>query len=196
MDNVAAKVKWNPDEAKSLFKYEDCLQVSGQFSYSSVVGILMYLAGHTSSYIAYAVNFSAIYMFRPRHFHSLLLKRVGYYLKATRYKVLVLNPSSSLFKVDWFIGANFLRMHGHEDLTYSSCVKTRTGFLITFVEFPVHCKSKLHTETFLSTMEAKFVSLEHICCGLFHIFDIGKDISRVVRLSIGDTTIKNIYSRG
>ncbi|KAL3804514.1 hypothetical protein HJC23_002553 [Cyclotella cryptica] len=71
----------------------------GDFSYSSVVGMLLYLAGHTRHDIAYAVNCSARSMFCPRRSHQLALKRIGRYLKATRDCGLVLNPSKEL-KVD------------------------------------------------------------------------------------------------
>ncbi len=67
--------------------------VLGDFSYSSVVGMLLFLAGHTRFDIAYAVNCCARYMFCPKQSHELALKRIGQYLKATRDCGLVLNPS-------------------------------------------------------------------------------------------------------
>ncbi len=48
----------------------DCMEslplVSGDFNYSSLVGILLYLAGWTCTDITYAVNFTARYMFFPK----------------------------------------------------------------------------------------------------------------------------------
>ncbi len=50
---------------------------SGAFSYSSVVGMLLYLSGHTRPDITFAVNCCARYMFCPKHSHELALKRIG-----------------------------------------------------------------------------------------------------------------------
>ena len=100
MYNVPEEVKWNACKANQLVKYGDGLQVSGQFCYNGIVGMLQYLAGNTLPGISYEVNCSTIYMFGPRNYHALALKRVGCYLKATQDKGLMLNPSSSLCKLD------------------------------------------------------------------------------------------------
>ena len=50
------KGKYTPSEAKPLVKDEDGEEASGTFSYSSVVGMLLYLLGHTHPEINYAVN--------------------------------------------------------------------------------------------------------------------------------------------
>ena len=91
--------KFTPAEAKPLVKDADGEPASGEFSYSSVVGMLLYLAGHTRPDIAYAVNCCARYMFCPKKSHELALKRIGRYLKATQNRGLVLKPSK-LLKID------------------------------------------------------------------------------------------------
>ena len=69
--------KFTPAEAKPLVKDADGEPALGDFSYSSVVGMLLYLAGHTRPDIAYAVNCCARYMFCPMRSHELVLKRIG-----------------------------------------------------------------------------------------------------------------------
>ena len=93
--------KFTPAEAKPLVKDADGEPALGDFSYSSVVRMLLYLAGHTRPDIAYAVNCCARYMFCPKRSHELALKRIGRYLKATRDCVLVLNPSKEL-NIDYY----------------------------------------------------------------------------------------------
>ena len=77
-------------EAKPLVKDADGDPALGDFSSSSVDGMLLYLAGHTRSDIAYAVKCCAKYMFCPERSDELALKRIGQYLKGTGDRILVL----------------------------------------------------------------------------------------------------------
>ena len=88
-----------PAEAKPLTHDKDGKPCQGSFSYVSVMGMMLYLAGHTRPDIAYAVNCCAWYMFAPKLVHEVALKRIGRYLKATRDKGHILNPSGTL-KID------------------------------------------------------------------------------------------------
>jgi len=129
-------------------------------------------------------------MFNPRHSHEMALKQIGWYLKATRKRGLILNPSKDLYKVDDYPDADFAGMYGYEKPTDPSCVKSRTGYVITFVDCPVLWQSKLQTETALSTMEAEIISLSHSCRVLFPICDMTQALGKAVGLPIGETTIK------
>lgn len=179
LDSKLATNKWTPAEAKPLTRDEDGEPCQGSYSYSSVVGMMLYLAGHTRPDIAYAVNCCARYMFAPRLVHEQALKRIGRYLKATRDKGLILNPSGEL-KVDAYPDADFAGLYGHEKVTDPSCVKSRTGFLITVSDCPMVWVSKLQTETALSTMEAEVIALAHCCRELFPVCDIVKEVGKVV----------------
>ena len=94
------------------------------FSYSRVVGMLLYFARHTKPDIAYAVNCSARYIFCPKRSHELALKRIGQYLKTTCDCGLIINPSRDL-KIDCYPDADFARMCGYENLSDPSQVKSR-----------------------------------------------------------------------
>ena len=83
-----------------LVKDADGPAACGSFSYSSVVGMLIYLSGHTRPDIAYVVNCSARYMFCPKHSHETALKRIGQYLKATRNRGLILDTCAKSCKLD------------------------------------------------------------------------------------------------
>ncbi len=89
--------KWTPAEAAPLVKDAEGAQRTGAFSYSSVVGMLLYLSGHTCPDIAYAVNCAARYMFFPKKSHEEKLKQISRYLKEL---AIVGNPSSGVFKID------------------------------------------------------------------------------------------------
>lgn len=179
--------KYTPAEAKPLVKDLDGAPPDGGFSYSSVVGMLLYLAGHTRPDIAYAVNCAARYMFCPRLSHEKALRRIGRYLKATRGRGLVLNPSKQL-KIDNYPDADFAGLYGHEEVTDPTCVKSRTGYVITVADCPVLWQSKLQTETALSTMEAEIVAMAHSCRELFPIMDMVQLLGSVVGLETKDMT--------
>ncbi len=55
-------------KTKPLVKNEDGVAAAEGFSYSSVVGMLLYLSGHTQPDITYALNCCARYMFCPKTF--------------------------------------------------------------------------------------------------------------------------------
>ena len=171
--------KATPAERAPLVKDADGPVASGDFSYSSVVGMLLYLAGHSRPDIAYAVNCAARYMFCPKQSHEKALKRIGRYLKATRERGLILNPNpvndgtgGDALQIDSYPDADFAGLYGYEKTTDPASVKSRTGFIITVAESPVLWQSKLQTETDLSTMEAEIVALAHSCREMFPVMDI------------------------
>ena len=129
LDN-GAKGKFIPSESKPLVKDINGDLASGAFSYSSLVGMLLYLSGHTCPDITFAVNCCARYMFCPKHSHELALKRIGRYLKQTPYRGMVMNPSSDVCKIDAYPNADFAGMYGHEEHTDPACAKSRIGFII------------------------------------------------------------------
>ena len=180
---------FTPCEAKPLVKDAEGEAAHGNFSYSSVVGMLLYLAGHTRPDIAYAVNCAARYMFCPKLSHEKHLKRLGRYLKATRDKGLIMNPTSDTLKIDCYPDADFAGMYGHEENTDPACVKSRTGYVINVANCPVLWASKLQTETALSTMEAEIIALSHSCRELFPLMDMVKSLSSAVGLPSPETSM-------
>ena len=80
LDSKLSTNKWTPAEAKPLTRDEDCEPCQGSFSYASVVGMILYLAGHMRPDIAYAVNCCTRFMFALKLVHEVALKRIGRYL--------------------------------------------------------------------------------------------------------------------
>jgi hypothetical protein len=132
-----AKGKFTLSKSKPLVKNVNGELASGAFSYMSIVGMLLYLSGHTRPDITFAVNCCAHYMFCPKHFHELVLKRVGHYLKQAFDQGMVMNPSSDVCKIDAYPDTDFAGMYGYEEHTDPACTKSWTGFIITFADCPV-----------------------------------------------------------
>ena len=175
--------KATPAEKAPLSKDEDGELAHGDFSYPSVIGQLLYLAGHTRPDITYAVHSAARFSWCTRRSHENALKRIGRYLKATSTKGLRLRPSSEL-KIDCYPDADFAGLWSHEDANDPVCVKSRTGFVITVADCPVLWQSKLQTEIALSTMEAEYVALSSSCKELFPIIDLVKELGTATNLPL------------
>jgi hypothetical protein len=60
--------------------------------------------------------------------HKKALKRIGQYLKGTKDKGLILNPSGKLI-VNAYPDADFVGLYGYENVTDPANVKSRMGFL-------------------------------------------------------------------
>ena len=189
LDDGYARGKHTPAETKPLVKDEDGAAASEGFSYSSVVGMLLYLSGHTRPDITYAVNCCARYMFCPKHSHELALKRIGRYLKNTASRGMVINPTRELC-IDAYPDADFAGMYGHEKPTDPACAKSRSGFVIVFAGVPVMWQSKLQTETALSTMEAEIIALAACMRELIPIMDLVKELVGAVGIPVGDVNMK------
>jgi hypothetical protein len=190
LDDGYAKGKHTLAKTKALVKDADKEVAHGGFSYSSVVGMLLYLSSHTCPDIAYVVNCCARYMFCPKHSHELALKRIGRYLKQTSDRGMVMNPSTDICKIDAYPGTDFAGMYGHEKPTDPSCVKSCSGFIITFADVPILWQSKLQTETALSTMEAEVIALAACCRELLPIIDMVESVTSSVNLPIRETTMQ------
>ena len=159
-----------------LVKDEDGVAATEGFSYSSVVGMLLYLSGHTCPDITYAVNCCARYMFCPKHSHKLALKCVGRYLKNIFSHGMVINPTREL-TIDAYPDADFAGMYVNEMLTDSAYAKSQSGFVIMFAGVPVLWQSKLQTETALSTMEAEVIALAACMRELIPIMDMVQSLA-------------------
>ena len=102
---------------------------------------------------------------------------------------IVMNPSTEFCKIDACPDADFAGMYGHEKPTDPSCVKSLTGFVITFADVPILWQSKLQMETALSTMEAKIIALAACCRELFPIINMVTLLTILVNLPIEETTM-------
>ncbi len=189
LDDGYAWGKHTPAETKPPVNDEDGVAATEGFSYSSVVGMLLYLLGHTRPDITYAVNCCARYMFCPKHSHELALKHIGRYPKNTSPRGMVINPTREL-TIDAYPDADFAGMYRHEKPTDLVCAKSRSGFVIVFAGVPVLWQSKLQTQTALSTMEAKVIALGACMKELIPIMDMVQSLAVAVGIPTGDVNMR------
>ena len=176
-----------PAETSALPKDADGEMASGAINYPSVVGMLLYLSGHSRPDIAFAVHQCARYTFQPRLKHEIALKRIGRYLKGTVDKGIIMSPSDDM-GIECYPDADFAGLWSHENPQDPHCARSRTGFVIRVAQCPVIWASKLQTEITLSTMEAEYVAMSMACKTLFPIIDMVRDLGEKLGLDVDDKT--------
>ncbi len=86
-------------KGKPLSKHVHKEPASGDVDYSSVVGMILYLACHTCPDISYAVDCAAQCMLYTILVYEHALKQIGCYLKTASDKGLIMNPSLMIFLI-------------------------------------------------------------------------------------------------
>ena len=177
-------------DAKPLGKDADGPPAKEKWSYSSVVGMLLYLAGNSRPDIAFAVNQCGRFTHDPKQSHEEAVLRICRYLKGTRDDGLIFQPGSEL-KVDCYVDADFGGLFGVEDPADPSCAKSRTGYVIMLANCPLIWASKLQNTIALSTQNAEYVALSQslrelvaireLILDLVGTLGIGTDISFVTK---------------
>ena len=85
------------------------------------------------------------------------------------------NTSKKLV-VDCYADADFVGLWGHEDPQDPICARNRTGFVVTFANFPLLWISKLQTEIAISTLHSEYVALSHSVLALLPLKIIIKEV--------------------
>lgn len=170
-----------PAETGPLPKDNGGDPASGTINYASVVGMLLYLSGHTRPDLSFAVHQCARYTFAPTKRHEQALLRIGRYLKGTVDKGILLDPTHDLH-LDCYPDADFAGLWNHEKADDPHCVRSRTGYVITLAHCPIIWASKMQTEIALSTMEAEYIAMSTACRDLFPLMDKLVELTSVLNL--------------
>jgi hypothetical protein len=128
------------------------------FSYSSVVGMLLYLSNNTRPDITFAVSQVARFTHSPKKTHAAAVKSIIRYLARTQDKGIIVQPDGS-YNLRCWVDADFSGLHGREPESNASSAKSRYGYIITFAGVPLVWKSQLISEICLSTLHAEYVGL-------------------------------------
>ena len=151
--------------------------------------MLLYLSGHTRTDIANKYFFRKVYVLSKTLTWNSIEAHWSLPESNTWSRLNIFNLNSDVCKLDCYPGADFDGMYEHELPTDPECVKSRTGFVINFANFPVYWDSKLQTETALLTKESGINALDNSCRELSPIIDITKSLGQAVGLTIVDTTM-------
>ena len=129
MSLIDANHKESPARSGTLPKNENGTKCNEDFNYASVVGMLLYLEGHTRPDISFAINQCARYTFNPKRTHEEALKHIGRYLKGTRTQGITFTPTKDL-KLDCFVDADIVGLYNFEDVRDPTSIRSHTGHLL------------------------------------------------------------------
>jgi hypothetical protein len=128
------------------------------WSYPSVVGMLLYLSTNTRPDIAFAVSQVARFSHSPRQSHATAIKTIVRYLSRTHDKGIIMRPNGQL-NLDCYVDADFGGLYKREPDLEPAAVRSRTGYLVNLGNCPILWRSQLQTEISLSTLEAEYCAL-------------------------------------
>jgi len=148
-----------PTTQLALGSDEDGPAMSEEWSYPSIVGMLLYLSGNSRPDIAFAVSQVCRFSSNPKQSHATAVKTIIRYLKGTRTEGMILRPSNNGLQLDLFVDADFCSLHRVEDSRNPTSAYSRTGYVIMLSGCPLIWKSQLQTHVSVSTLEAEYCAL-------------------------------------
>ncbi len=109
--------------------------------------MLMYLASNAHPEIQFSVHQCARFCHAPHHTLSPTVKRVTHYLKGVLDQEGGLHFESIKSLILYsYVDADYAGLWTYEDNQDLVCVKSRTGYIFTLGDFPIHWCSKLQIE--------------------------------------------------
>jgi hypothetical protein len=159
------------------------------WGYSSIVGMLLYLSTNTRPDIAYAVSQVARFSHSPKKSHAAAVKTIIRYLARTINQGTIFKPTKE-FKLDCYVDADFLGLHGREHQDNPISAKSRTGYIIFFGGCPLVWKSQLQTETALSTFHSEYVALSTAMRVIVHLQRVLTEIMRTIHVTTSPAIIR------
>jgi hypothetical protein len=122
---------------------------------------LLYLTStNTRIDCAFAVSQVARFNHNPKKSHATAVKHILRYLKGTMDKGTVVKVGAPL-NVEVYCDADFAGLYKQEPDSQPTASKSRMGYVIFLGGFPLLWKSKLISETCLSTAEAEYSALSY-----------------------------------
>ena len=172
---------WVPATPTALGIDPDGEPMDEEWSYPSIIGMLLYLSTNTRPDITFAVSQVARFNHSPKKSHVTAIKMIIRYLKCTINKGTIIHPTGTL-QLDCWVDATFRNLY-HIDLDHKpSATKSRTGYIITLGGCPLLWKSQLQSTIALSTQEGEYCTLSQAMRTLIPIRAILLEISSTLSL--------------
>jgi hypothetical protein len=193
LDGENTKLCWESAAVALLGKQEDSPGRKEHWSYTSVIGMMLYLSSNSRPDIAFAVHQCARFTHCANNQHEIAVKHIGRYLKATREQGLIMKPIKEL-QLDLYAYADFAGLWAIENKEDPISVRSRTGFVILLGDTPVTWSSKLQTEIATLTMHAEYIALSTGMRDLLPIKNVLEEICEILGIERDDSTrVTKVY---
>ena len=156
--------------------------MSEEWSYPSVIGMLLYLTTNTRPDITFAVSQAARFTHEPKQSHASAVKKIVRYLAKTKDKGTIVRKPTSEIKLDCFVDADFAGLYRTEANESIDSAKSRCGYIIKLGGCPILSKSALISSICLSTMESEYYSLSQSMRALLPIKSIVEEFMQQVNV--------------
>jgi hypothetical protein len=149
---------WTPAATTALGMDPNGELMTEEWSYPSIVGMLLYLSINTRPDIAFAVSQVVRFGYSPKQSHASAVKQIVCYLSCTWDKGTIVKRTNTL-QLDCSIDADFAGLYKCNPNASPTSAKFRLGFIISLGGVPLVWGSQLQSEISLSTLESEYSSL-------------------------------------
>ena len=170
-----------PTHQEALGKDLEGPPMNENWSYRSVVGMLLYLSTNTRPDIAFAVSQVARFSNNPKQSHAVAVKTIVRYLIGTKNKGTLVTPTGKL-DIQLYVDADFAGLFKKEHEKDPDSARSRTGYILLLGGFPLIWKSQLQSKIALSTLEAEYSALSSATRALIPIRELLFEISDTIAL--------------
>jgi hypothetical protein len=151
---------WTPASTTPLGIDPDGEPMDEEWSYRSIVGMLLYLTTNTRPDCSFAVSQVGRFCHDPKKSHATAIKTIVRYLHRTFDKGMIVRPTGVL-NLENYVDASFANSYGVEPAEDPVSVKSRTGIIVFLAGCPLIWKSQLQQSIALSTFQSEYQALSH-----------------------------------
>jgi hypothetical protein len=151
---------WTPASTTPLGIDPDGEPMDEEWSYRSIVGMLLYLTTNTRPDCSFAVSQVGRFCHDPKKSHATAIKTIVRYLHRTSDKGMIVRPTGVL-NLENYVDASFANSYGVEPAEDPVSVKSRTGIIVFLAGCPLIWKSQLQQSIALSTFQSEYQALSH-----------------------------------
>lgn len=141
--------------------------------------MLLYLSTNTRPDIAFAVSQLARFSNAPKQSHAKAMKHLIRYLKGTKDKGTIINPSIDM-NLNMWVDADFMGLYNVERHVDPNAARSRTGYIICFGNWPIAWKSTLQSHISQSTAESEYTSASYALKMMIPIQNVIQELLTVI----------------
>jgi hypothetical protein len=173
---------WTPAATSALgMDPESSELMTEEWSYPSVVGMLLYLLTNTRPDIAFVISQVICFSYSPNQSHASGVKQIIHYLSSTWDKGTILKPTNTL-QLDCYVNADFAGLYKCDPDASPTSTKSLLGTIILLGRVPLVWCSQLQSKISLSTLESEYSSLSQAMPTLLLICSLLMEVAPAIGL--------------